>query len=164
MHACRNLAILFFHFDLFPSFIPMTGPQILFHPKLQKDLVLRTQTWKAMLSLTLLFFPCLLSLFLLISSCMPSARFSGYSSPDVYYKGSGPDVAKQNALHVTGEKRRPWVDSPVRQEDTVNTRLTLSCQLSRLPLMYSQKAPGHYAVVDTPKNPGVTLGCGVIHS
>lgn len=101
----------------------------------------------------------------MISSCLPSASFSGYSSPDVYYKGSGPDEAKQNALHVTGEKRSPWgILLTVRQEDTVNNRLTLSCQLSRLPLMYSQKAPGHYAVVDTPKNPRVTLSCGVIHS
>lgn len=129
MHAHKNLQFFFFfHFVL--SFFHTYG-WILFHPKLQKDLVWQTQSWKALMSLTLLFFPC--CSLPMVSSCLPSASCFGYSVPDVYYKGS------QTALRMTGEKRGPWGDSPdwVKQEWYWEYSLTLSGQPSRLPFMHS---------------------------
>lgn len=62
MRVRKNLAFSFFIWLSFLLSYLWLGPQSLFLIKLQEDLVLQTQTWKAVLSLTLLF-ACLFSSF-----------------------------------------------------------------------------------------------------
>lgn len=109
MHTHKTLQFFFSFCSFLLSYLWM-DPKFSFIPNSKKTLYYKLRLGRlSCLSSFSSFHACSLSM---ISSYLPSASFSGYSSPDVYYKGSGPDEAKRNALHVTGKKGGPWGDSP----------------------------------------------------
>lgn len=102
IHAHKIRAILFFIL-LSPSSYLWLGPQSSFIPNSKKTLFYKLKPGRlSCLSPFSSFHACSLPT---VSTSLPSARFSGYSGPDVYYKGSGVDKVKQNVLMSQGRRK-----------------------------------------------------------